>query len=149
MQGFTCMGVHGCSVHSHIGSPIDISWVTVAAWKQPMCPKMSVWVAVHAGLRKHLHPDGCHIWTWRLYPCSHCVPIDINKTACMGIDGTPVHTLAGKHGPAWEYGIVCHAWMRPNPNEIIGFKICESYAHGDVFIFSSKNSELESSAWCF
>lgn len=124
---FTCMQVHGCSVHSHVGSPIDISWVTVAVWNQPLCPNMmSILVAVHAGLRTYPHAHGCHIWTQWLCMCSHCVQIDIKETAYMGMHGTPVHTLAGKYGPAWEHGIVCNAWMRSNPDEIIGFKIYES-----------------------
>lgn len=57
------------------------------------------------GLCLRMHAMSLGPYTLTDVILEHIVPIDMNGTTCMGMQGTPVHPSEGKNGPAWGTGV--------------------------------------------
>lgn len=110
---FICMGMHWCSVQPCAGSLIHVRWrqqlqekicTGVGAWPQMQTVSSGTCNHMDANLgtvtMQPLHPNGyrwdClhrNVWNTCVIPCSCCIPIDTNGTACMGMHKIPVLML--------------------------------------------------------
>lgn len=91
-------------MHPCDGSPIYVYWNAVAVWTQ-----LLLLICLCSGLA----PTQVSDWEQRLCLCNHCVPIDINGTACTRIQRLPVYPRMGKHGSLTGYELIFPMSIRP------------------------------------